>query len=414
MDQLNKPAKSEIPWSITLDGRDDVVPVADSGGRGSGGAEIRLRSGAGRAVIAAAVLGSALAYMSDDMLNVALVSVSRDLSVGVSEMQWVVNGYFLTMLSLMLTAGSFGDVRGHRRTFLAGLAIFSSGALVSATAPVVAALVLGRAIQGVGAALVLAAALALVNGSFAEDERSRAVGVYMGITAVATVAGPVLGGLLIDLVSWRAIFVAPLVFPLAAAVIGTVWVPEPRLHADRSVDTVGALLALVTISAFSFALDTWAGFLDRNWGDCRVRDGDRRCARFPSPRTQRRRADAATDPVPQPGVLRRERGHASVLHGFGRNVPVRGGATADHPGLPTSNCRPSSRPHLLHHVARLPSRRQLGRQDRTEDSCRCRKPCRRSRCLVAELRRLRLAVHIGRVPGSSWRSRSVWQRWVRR
>lgn len=219
-----------------------------------GAPKIALRSRTGRAIIAAAVLGSALAYMSDDMLNVALPSVSRDLQVGVSEMQWVVNGYFIAMLSLMLTAGSIGDIRGNRRTFLLGLAVFSGGAIVSATAPVVALLVAGRAVQGVGAALVLAAALALVNGTFAHDERSRAVGVYMGATAVVTAAGPVLGGLLVDLLSWRAIFVAPLMFPLAAAVITGLWVPESRMNPKRKFDVAGAALAFITISAFSFAL----------------------------------------------------------------------------------------------------------------------------------------------------------------
>jgi len=172
----------------------EVMPgAAGSQGHPSDGHVVRLRSGTGRAVIAAAVLGSALAYMSDDMLNVALPSVSDDLGVGVSEMQWVVNGYFVTMLSLMLTAGSFGDIRGHRRTFLAGLAVFAGGAIVAATAPSIPVLVAGRAIQGVGAALLLACGLALVNGSFCEDERSQAVGVYMGLTAVATAVGPVVG-----------------------------------------------------------------------------------------------------------------------------------------------------------------------------------------------------------------------------
>jgi MFS family permease len=102
---------------------------------------IRLRSRKGRAVVAAVALGTALAYMSDDILNVALPSVARDLHVGVTAMQWVVNGYFITMISLMLTAGSIGDIRGRRRTFLLRLAAFSCGATVSAIAPVVSALV---------------------------------------------------------------------------------------------------------------------------------------------------------------------------------------------------------------------------------------------------------------------------------
>ncbi len=220
----------------------------------SDASEIRLRSRTGRAVVAAVVLGSALAYMSDDMLNVALPSVAGDLQVDVTAMQWVVNGYFITMLSLMLTAGSIGDIRGHRRTFLLGLAVFSCGATVSAIAPVVAALVAGRALQGVGAALVLASGMALVNGSFVEEERGRAVGLYMGMTAVATAAGPVLGGLLVDLLSWRAIFVAPLVFPLAAAAVTYAWVPESPMKPERSVDSVGAFLVFITISAFSFVL----------------------------------------------------------------------------------------------------------------------------------------------------------------
>jgi EmrB/QacA subfamily drug resistance transporter len=192
--------------------------------------------------------------MSDDMLNVALPTVSRDLAVGVTEMQWVVNGYFVTMLSLMLAAGSIGDIKGHRRMFLGGLAVFSSGAIVSATAPTVPLLVAGRAIQGVGAAFLLASGLALVNGSFSDDERGRAVGVYMGLTAVSTAVGPALGGLLVDVLSWRAIFVAPLVFPLAAAFVTLRSVPEIPVVGNRHPDTKGAGLVLLTIASFSFAL----------------------------------------------------------------------------------------------------------------------------------------------------------------
>ena len=230
------------------------MPSAASHEHRLDGSGVQLRSRQGRAIIAAAVLGSALAYMSDDMLNVALPSVSRELGVGVSEMQWVVNGYFVTMLSLMLTAGSFGDIRGHRRVFLWGLAVFSGGAVVAATAPSIPFLVTGRAIQGVGAALVLACGLALVNGSFGENERSQAVGVYMGLTAVATAVGPVLGGLLVDLASWRAIFIAPLLLPAAAAFVAYTAVPETSSNSGRSVDAKGALLAFLTISTFSFAV----------------------------------------------------------------------------------------------------------------------------------------------------------------
>jgi len=225
-------------------------------------AKPQLSSSTGRAIIAAAVLGSALAYMSDDMLNVALPTVSRDLAVNVASMQWVVNAYFVAMLSLILIAGSIGDRAGHRRTFLAGLAVFTAGALLSAGAPGVAALVAGRAVQGIGAAFVLASALALVSGSFSDGERGRAVGLYMGLTAVATASGPVLGGLLVDVFVWRAIFLAPLVFPLAAVAVTLTRVPETERATRRRPDAVGAGLAFVTISAFSYALIRGPG----GWG----------------------------------------------------------------------------------------------------------------------------------------------------
>jgi EmrB/QacA subfamily drug resistance transporter len=169
-------------------------------------------------------------------------------------MQFVVNGYFVTMLSLMLLAGSVGDIRGHRRMFLSGLGVFSAGALACSAAPAVPVLIAGRALQGVGAALLLASGLALVNGSFPENERGRAVGLYMGITAISTAVGPLLGGLLVDALSWRAIFLAPLVFPVAAAIVTVLAVPETALQPSRTSDAAGAALAFVTISSFSFAL----------------------------------------------------------------------------------------------------------------------------------------------------------------
>lgn len=220
-----------------------------------------MRSSTGRSIIAAAVLGSALAYMSDDMLNVSLPTISRDLAVTVADMQWVVNAYFVSMLSLILIAGSIGDIRGHRRMFLGGLGIFVGGALLSAMAPTIALLVAGRAIQGFGAAFVLASALALVSSSFPEDERGQAVGVYMGLTAVATALGPPLGGLIVDVITWRAIFLAPLVLPLAAVIVTVAKVPESVLDETRHPDVLGAGLALVTIASFSFFLirgpDDW-------------------------------------------------------------------------------------------------------------------------------------------------------------
>lgn len=213
-----------------------------------------MSSLAGGAVLAAAVCASALAYMSDDMLNVALPSLAADLDADVSSVQWVVNGYFVTMLSLMLVAGALGDVRGHRRSLLDGLAVFSGGAAVCALAPTIPVLVAGRAVQGVGAALVLASALALVHSSFPEAERSQAVGLYLGSTAVSTAFGPILGGLVVDAISWRAIFVAPLVFPAIGAAVTFAGVPEVASKVERTPDVAGTLLAFLTVASSSLAL----------------------------------------------------------------------------------------------------------------------------------------------------------------
>ncbi len=136
--------------------------------------EVRLRSPTGRAIVAAAVLGSALAYMSDDMLNVAIPSVAADLGGTVGDIQWVVNAYYVTLVALVLVAGAVGDIVGHRRVFVAGMALFTVGALACAVAPLVWVLIVGRGVQGIGAAMTLAAGLALVSRLIQPADRAPA------------------------------------------------------------------------------------------------------------------------------------------------------------------------------------------------------------------------------------------------
>jgi EmrB/QacA subfamily drug resistance transporter len=216
--------------------------------------EVRLRSPTGRAVIAAAVLGSALAYMSDDMLNVAIPSVAADLGGTVGDVQWVVNSYYVMLVALVLVAGAVGDIAGHRRVFLAGMALFTAGALACALAPSVWLLIAGRGVQGVGAAMTLAAGLALVSRLIHPDERGRAIGVFMGLVAALPAAGPFLSGVLVDLVSWRAIFLVPLLFPACAFLITRARVPETPRAATRHPDIPGAAAALLALAALTVAL----------------------------------------------------------------------------------------------------------------------------------------------------------------
>jgi EmrB/QacA subfamily drug resistance transporter len=215
--------------------------------------QLRLRSPTGRAVVAA-VLGSALAYMSDDMLNVAVPSVAADLGGTVGDIQWVVNAYYVTLVALVLVAGAVGDLVGHRRVFLAGMALFTVGALACAVAPSMWVLIVGRGIQGVGAAMTLAAGLALVSELIHPAERGRAIGVFMGVVAALPAAGPVVSGTLVDLASWRAIFLVPLVFPALAFLLTRAYIPETPQAAGRHPDLAGAAAALVALAALTIAL----------------------------------------------------------------------------------------------------------------------------------------------------------------
>lgn len=205
-------------------------------------------------LIIAAVLGTALAYMSDDMLNLAIPSVARDLGATVTDAQWVLNAYYVSLVSSVLVMGSVGDIWGHRRVFIGGMSLFAGGALVCALAPAVAVLVCGRFVQGVGAAALLASGLALVMRLSPLDERNRSVGLFLGLVAAVPAVGPFASGALVDLLSWRWLFVVPLVLPAAALLITWWRVPETPRAPGRRPDIPGAALAFATLAALSVAL----------------------------------------------------------------------------------------------------------------------------------------------------------------
>jgi MFS family permease len=207
-----------------------------------------------RAVLVAAVLGTALAYMSDDMLNLAIPSVARDLQATVTDAQWILNAYYVSLVSGALVAGSVGDVVGHRRVFLGGILFFSAGAVGCALAPAVGVLISSRFLQGIGAAMLLTAGLALVSRLNPPEHRGRVVGLFLGLVAAIPALGPLLSGALIDLLSWRWLFVAPLALPAIALVVTRRHVPETPRARDRRPNLSGAVLAFLTLGAFSVAL----------------------------------------------------------------------------------------------------------------------------------------------------------------
>lgn len=205
-------------------------------------------------MLVAAVLGTALAYMSDDMLNLAIPWVARDLGATVTDAQWILNAYYVSLVSCVLVAGSIGDILGHRRVFVGGIVLFSGGAVGCALAPAIGVLVVGRFVQGVGAAMLLTAGLALVSRLNPPEDRGKVVGQFFGLVAAVPALGPFLSGALIGWFSWRWLFVIPLVLPAVALVITRRRVPETPRASVRQPNVSGAVLMFITLAAFSVAL----------------------------------------------------------------------------------------------------------------------------------------------------------------
>ncbi|MBM9466398.1 MFS transporter [Nakamurella leprariae] len=220
-----------------------------------GAPDLRLASPAGRWLLVAAVLGSALAGIDATVVNVALPAIGRDLDAEFGALQWTITGYTLTLASLILLGGSMGDRFGRRRVFLVGVVWFAVASLACGLAPNAPVLILARAVQGVGAALLTPGSLAMIQASFRRDDRPKAIGVWSAFGGVATAAGPFLGGWLVEAVSWRLVFLINL--PLAAAVvlIGLRHVPETRdPDAPRRLDLLGGALSVVALAGVTAAV----------------------------------------------------------------------------------------------------------------------------------------------------------------
>ena len=196
-----------------------------------------------------------MAFIDGTVVNVALPALQNALHAGVSDVQWVVESYALLLAALLLTGGALGDLYGRRKVFAWGVAIFAAASAWCGLAPSVLTLIVARAVQGAGAALLVPGSLALISASFPPEERGRAIGTWSGFTSITSAMGPVLGGWLVEHASWRWVFFLNL--PMAAAVLAlTLWrVPESRNpQASPNLDWPGALLATVGLGAATFAL----------------------------------------------------------------------------------------------------------------------------------------------------------------
>ncbi len=216
---------------------------------------VTWRTPRARWVLLATVLGSGIAFLDMTVVNVALPTIGRELDATVAGLQWIVNGYTLTLASLILIGGSLGDRFGRRRVFLVGIVWFAVASLFCGVAPTEEALVAARALQGIGGALLTPGSLAIIQASFAPGDRARAVGAWSGLSGIAAAIGPFVGGWLVSAGSWRLIFLINLPLAVATVAVTLRYVPETRgPESVGGIDAAGAVLTAVGLSGVSWAL----------------------------------------------------------------------------------------------------------------------------------------------------------------
>src|SRR5438270_593259 len=220
-----------------------MKPPCDEGMIRSKSDVVPCRKESGPWVLAAAILGSSMAFIDSTVVNVALPALQSGFHASIVDVQWVVESYGLFLSARILTGGALGDFFGRRLVFLTGVLTFAAASAVCGFSPNVRLLIAGRSIQGVGAALLVPGSLAIISASFDEESRGRAIGTWSGFTAITSAIGPLVGGWLIEHASWKWVFFINL--PIAAAVITiTLWhVPESRSAVARRIDWIGALIA---------------------------------------------------------------------------------------------------------------------------------------------------------------------------
>ncbi|MBO0811770.1 MAG: MFS transporter [Microlunatus sp.] len=202
---------------------------------------IRYASAAGRGLITATVLGSGVAFLDGSVVNIALPAIGRDLGGGFAVLQWVLDGYLLTLSALLMFGGALGDHYGRRRIFVIGLLIFTVASLGCGLAPTALLLIIARIVQGVGGALLVPGSLAMIDATIHPDDRGRAIGTWAGFTGVAGAIGPFVGGWLVDVASWRLVFFINLPIAIGAVIATVRSVPETRdAAATGRPDVLGA------------------------------------------------------------------------------------------------------------------------------------------------------------------------------
>src|SRR6184192_3276367 len=228
-------------------------PCAEASIR-SGGPVSPCRKTAKPWVLIATILGSSMAFIDGTVVNVALPALQGELSADVADVQWVIEAYSLLLSAMLLVGGSLGDRYGRRRVFVIGVAVFAAASAWCGFAPGIRQLIVARAVQGFGAALLVPGSLAIISSSFREEDRGRAIGTWSGFSAITAAIGPVLGGWLVERLSWRAVFFINLPLAIVVVVICYWRVPESSSNEKGRLDWLGAIAIALGLGALVWGL----------------------------------------------------------------------------------------------------------------------------------------------------------------
>ena len=228
-------------------------------GEGLSPSLLRYKSLPGRWVLFVTVLGSALAFIDATVVNIALPHIGRSLGADSAGLQWTTNGYTLALTSFILLGGSLGDRLGRRRVFLVGAAWFAVASLLCGLAPRIEVLVAARVLQGIGGALLTPGSLALLQASFRPEDRALAIGAWSGLGGVGGALGPFLGGWLLQVASWRLVFLINVPLAVVVVVAGLRHLPESKdPGAGRRLDLAGAAAAAAGLAGLSYGFIAWS------------------------------------------------------------------------------------------------------------------------------------------------------------
>ena len=229
---------------------------------------VKYGTPAGRWVLLATVLGSSLAFIDSTVVNIALPTIGDDLDANAAGLQWTVNGYALSLASLILLGGSLGDRYGRKRVFQIGVGWFAAASLLCGLAPSVELLIGARVLQGIGGALLTPGALAILEASFVREDRSRAIGAWSGLGGIGGALGPFLGGWLIEVANWRLIFLINVPLALIVMAVAGRHVPETRNPAAaRQLDIAGVLTGALGLAGLTYGFTAWTA---RGFGNSMV------------------------------------------------------------------------------------------------------------------------------------------------